>query len=878
MSGAPQWDAEQVKQAALPYLPSLLAEWGVRLTGKVSQKGWAEAHAIDREDSKPSAGVSLENGIYVDRGGNQTLSILELAVALKVFPDFSTAVNSLGERLGVPPKTGQAPPRKQIEKPLTVPVAKPTPPPKVPSKGHATFAAAVEWATQGHPEVKGFEVVAEYRYSADLVIVRFEEHDQDGRRTGKVLRPFHKGNDGRWRMEGQPKGQPYPLFGAADIPDTGVIHYLEGEKCQEIATSIGLAAVSCAFNSAAGSDQSKLAGREVAILRDAGEAGLAFAERLAKFLEDPTKLSPPARVRIILLPGLEGKDDIEQFVNQNPVDCSDRIEALVASAFREGTEPPPIKRTPIEVNTERHRVVDESIKALASDPSLYRRGDRLVTVIKEESNLIHLTSRTCMKGVAGSPKIVELAEPVIGERLSRFIEFFHWRKDKSGEFVTALAHPPDWLSRIIASRKHWPGIRPLVAVAECPFPRPDGSIVDRPGYDESTAVYYSPSIGFPEIPLRPTRADARQCWARIARFVRHFPFAGEDDRVVYLAGAFNVLARHGVIGPMPGVAVNGNKAGTGKGLMIDAMTIPGTGRIAPVSKYPYDDQEAGKVKTSIVRSGKTVVSFDNLAEGSRYGGEDVDSLLTARITDDRILGSSENTGEMIVRIACFVNGNNIESMKDAWRRWMVINLVTNLEHPEQRDDIKDEDGNPEKDIDVLMLENRGEIVRDMLTILRAHALEGWPNGGWAPLGSFGDWDRVVRGAVWFATDRDCLGTQRAAAEASQDRRDKLGLLEGFWELPGAKEGERGVTASEAVALVESNPNDYQTLRAALVQRGHKGKVADSKQLGNILRGMHSTPIGSYKLIKHPILKHQAVAWIVEKSASEGESGDSGESF
>jgi hypothetical protein len=184
-----------------------------------------------------------------------------------------------------------------------------------------------------------------------------------------------------------------------------------------------------------------------------------------------------------------------------------------------------------------------------------------------------------------------------------------------------------------------------------------------------------------------------------------------------------------------------------------------------------------------------------------------------------------------------------------------------------------------------MLENRGEIVRDALTILRAHALAGWPNDGWPPLGSFGDWDRVIRGAVWYATDRDCLATQRRAAEDSQDRRDRIALLKGLSELPGGKVGEGGVTSVEALSLVEGNPNHYHTLRNALIQRGQKGKPADSRALGNILRGMLNTPTAGFKLLKHKYLKHNAVAWIVEcistngteVSGNRGESGESGES-
>ena len=533
-------------------------------------------------------------------------------------------------------------------------------------------------------------------------------------------------------------------------------------------------------------------------------------------------------------------------------------------------EPPAATSIPtrpsIEVNTERHEVETKALDALRADPDLYYRGESLVTVIRESSNLVHLTSQTTMVNVAGSPKIITLADPVIGTRITSFAEFFKWRTGRDGEMTMVSAHPPDWLIKSIATRKYWPNIRPLVAVAECPYPRPDGTLVETPGYDESTAILYAPSVVFPEVPTKPTRGDAEASWHRIRQIVRHFPFRSPDDEVVYLAGVLGVIARQGIIGSMPGIAVNGNKAGTGKGYLVNGMVIPGTGRIAPCSKYPYDDAEAGKVKTSIVRSGKSVVSFDNLNEGTKYGGGDVDSLITAKVTDDRVLGASEQTGELIVRLVCFCNGNNIEPVKDAHRRWLVCNLETSFEHPERRSDLLDEHGKPLPDFDAQVLDARPEIVRDALTILRSHAQAGWPNGGWAPLGSFGHWDRVVRGAVWFATGRDCTTTQQIAAEESSERIEKLALLEGIRELPGGKFGERGVTCAEAVRFVEGFPDQYHTMRNALLSRGRNGKLADSTQLGNILRGLANNPIGGYKLVKHPILKQKVVAWVVDEIA------------
>lgn len=223
-----------------------------------------------------------------------------------------------------------------------------------------------------------------------------------------------------------------------------------------------------------------------------------------------------------------------------------------------------------------------------------------------------------------------------------------------------------------------------------------------------------------------------------------------------------------------------------------------------------------------------------------------------------------------IRAAWFLSGNNVYPCKDAYRRWLVCNLRTELDKPEERAGLSD--------LRDMIRNDRGVIVRDALTILRAHAIAGRPEPEWSGFGSFEDWSLVVRGAVWYATGRDCLTTQRQAAAEMPERAEKMALLEGLWELEKARFGRAGMTSDEIVREAESFPDRYPTLNAALKSRGRAGKLADSRQLGNILRGMINTPIGGLKLLKYPILKHQAVAWIVQRyERPEGESGSLGES-
>ena len=96
--------------------------------------------------------------------------------------------------------------------------------------------------------------------------------------------------------------------------------------------------------------------------------------------------------------------------------------------------------------------VDLTVLKQAID--LYRRGDMLVNVVREQEDTVRLTSTTTLRGVAGSPKIIPLSDAGVGCMLTKNIQFFRWKADKHGEFISVPDHPPDWLIKAVATRKY----------------------------------------------------------------------------------------------------------------------------------------------------------------------------------------------------------------------------------------------------------------------------------------------------------------------------------------------------------------------------------------------------------------------------------------
>ena len=212
------------------------------------------------------------------------------------------------------------------------------PAPKAPSKTAKTYPtpeAAIEAARwqveqqEGQPATFAHEWPYIVNGGEVLRVVRFNLADED-----KRFRPIHPVTGG-WRI-GDPAG-PLPLYRHDELAAGGLAWVCEGEKAADAAADIGLASTTSAHGakSAAKTDWSTLAGRECIILPDADEPSEGYARDVSALL---MKLTPPARVKLLRLPGLAAGsgDDLVEWLELDGRDCREpealraEIEALAA--------------------------------------------------------------------------------------------------------------------------------------------------------------------------------------------------------------------------------------------------------------------------------------------------------------------------------------------------------------------------------------------------------------------------------------------------------------------------------------------------------------------------------------------------------------------
>src|SRR5262249_10815491 len=154
--------------------------------------------------------------------------------------------------------------------------------------------------------------------------------------------------------------------------------------------------------------------------------------------------------------------------------------------------------------------------------------------------------------------------------------------------VVVPTHPPAIIVRQVASRGAWPGVRPLEGIIETPTLRPDGSVIETPGYDAETGLWFAPNGDFPTIPSNPSKADAERAKDELYTIVGDFPFTGNEHKAAWLAALLTSLARFAIDGPCPLFMIDANCPGTGKSKLADIIAILATGREMARGAYPDD--------------------------------------------------------------------------------------------------------------------------------------------------------------------------------------------------------------------------------------------------------------------------------------------------
>src|SRR5690606_7283472 len=359
------------------------------------------------------------------------------------------------------------------------------------------------------------------------------------------------------------------------------------------------------------------------------------------------------------------------------------------------------------------------------------------------------------------------------------------------------------------ARKSWPGMRHLEGVVDSPVLRHDGTVLDGPGYDDTTGLLYQPNARYPTLPACPSVDDARAAAERLLDAVCDFPFQPEAHRAAWLAGVLTPLARFAFRGPAPLFLMDANVRGAGKSLLADVTGEIVSGRPMPRTPQALDETEEAKRITAIAIEGDRLLLIDNISKPLGSGA--LDTVLTGTTWSERILGKSEKVSLPLLTV-WYGTGNNVTFKGDTSRRCLHIRLDSDLEKPEVRDGFK------HPDLLAWVHGHRAELVIAALTILRGYCAAGRPAVGLKAWGSFEGWSALVRNALVWAGLPDPAET-RAELDEVHTGANTLTHPLGGWEELEARLGRelRGCTRAQALDAPRGHEQEKQfaALRPAL---------------------------------------------------------------
>jgi hypothetical protein len=511
-------------------------------------------------------------------------------------------------------------------------------------------------------------------------------------------------------------------------------------------------------------------------------------------------------------------------------------------------------------------VNDQAIAALGVDPDLYQRNLRLVTVACDEK-----PSNSCgIRRSQGTPLIRPILAPRLREdltRVARWIKLKSLRDDMVEEVPT---HPPDWSVGAILARENWPTIRYLTGIVETPTLRDDGSVIESPGFDHQTGLLYVPNGSFPPVPAKPTMADVEQAATKLLELVSDFPFKTENHRAAWLAALLTVLARFLIDGPVPIFLFEANTSGAGKTLLCDLISVIASGRTAARTGYAHDAIEMDKQITSTALAGDLLVLFDNLENGGRFGNSALDRATTARTYRGRVLGKLEMTPALDLTCVFFASGNNTVLCGDVARRIILARLESNLEKPEERNEFKF------PNILAHAKDNRGELVRAALTILRGYILANKPKQNLTPM-DFPAWCGLIRNAVNWSTGLDPCAGRQELQDSNPDSAHSAAFVDAWHGLQDFK-AVKGFTVAEALRELRSDKDglSHPALRDSLADlwsRTKPGELPSSGSVGMKIQAIRGQVFGGKRFVVVDTEK-RAKVWGVEVVGESSETSES----
>ena len=477
---------------------------------------------------------------------------------------------------------------------------------------------------------------------------------------------------------------------------------------------------------------------------------------------------------------------------------------------------------------------------IASGVAFYERSNALVRPIFKEVDAAHGRKTT-------TAQLAKVDTVYMRDILGR-VASWH-RRDKRGNRWVPVDPPNDVAITILARAGEWK-FPTVTGIATAPTMRPDGTILDRVGYDPVTRLLLVDTLNMPPIPERPTKADAEGAMNFLTDLLPEFKFVDAVAKAVALSAIITPVVRGAfLVAPMH--VADAPVAGSGKSYLFDIVAVVVSGQRMPVIAAGRNEEETEKRLGAAMLASQPLVCIDNV--NGELRGDALAQLIERPRPLVRVLGKSELYEVEAGGTTLFADGNNIVVAGDLTRRVIRCRLDPQMENPELRVFT----GDPIATV----MENRGAYVAAALTICRAYIVAGRPDKK-KRLASFEGWSDTVRSALTWLGLEDPVNSMESVREDDPERGMLNDLMVAWSDTYGTGYAHRVVLRDviEVIGEMRSDQDGTRVfakpeLRNAVLATMPQQRQPDVKTFGNWLRGRKNRIVGGM--------------WFTNKSESHG---------
>lgn len=431
-----------------------------------------------------------------------------------------------------------------------------------------------------------------------------------------------------------------------------------------------------------------------------------------------------------------------------------------------------------------------------------------------------------------------------------------WSTHDGRSLVPQRTNFPTLAAKMILDRKG-KGLAVLNGFVCCPTIREDGSLLETPGYDEESGLFFDPcGTIFTKIPENPTKDEAREALNLLKNLIKDFPFADDGiSAAVALAEMMTGPIRRS-LDQSPAFANDASTRGSGKTLLAKIPALLSTGKEPTMLAPTPNEAEMEKRLASAFMAGDPIICIDNI--DFPFGSPDLCLALTAKSYNPRKLGKSKapsvGTNSQLI-----FTGNNLEFRGDICTRILKCRLLPDCEHPEDR--------KFDRNLEIYIPKNRGELVTAILTIIRAYVIAGFPKlNELSEFRTYYSWNRFIRGPLVWLGEKDPYESAKEIKENDPEKEELTALFSSLYAAVKPLPID-SFTVSELLKILSKKQDneEIKDIVDVIIEIAPDGRgFIDPKKLGAKIKKFKDRTISGYRITKAGEYGN-AIRWKISKT-------------